>query len=1329
VETEVKLSIPPNLTSEGRDTKYKTKSSSEILNPNSMTRSRSGNLPSCGSLGSDLKIFPPKRKITAPSIPSKHKLVETGILSTYSPIAVEIRFENAPVWLFALHPSFVEKIYFPMLTNEQDLSMSMQSYPDTLLIVKEHLSKFRLSALNFNSTITPLLSTSHLSSSNIVLISGSLTFLDTQIHSIQGSPFMYISEKHIKIRRIPQFRLRLHRLKHEVVGGASKFESLWCTNIPDFLPQLSTIRRDIACYIDHSIRPTPVGLEGLSPLLTHQYDRLHPQRLDNLVLVNSDFTATGFGKRNLTDLELGAIFGFPSSLANSARRAVYYSLVPIQILDALFKPLLNSQPNAQSTVTRLQIPLPIALDAPIFLHSIAKILPSLWWKSSTVSLKAAKDDDAKITYEMWDLRILSIYPKAARLLPLLRAFLLRRSCRRLFLECVSNLRQHHPRDYANYLSVRCSFYSSKFEVFAKLRGGVSLSKDDSISNSFKIDLESGRQILRNYVNSSFFAWSNGSSLIHWRWTPELRQLARIGFKPCIISNLPKSKRKAKSPKKELRSKLLSKILKVLERGYMEICDSTEVSNFIDYFSVPKGESDIRVVYNGSSCGLNNAVWAPNFWLPTAKSMVRVLSYNFRSVDIDLGEMFLNFPLHPFLSKFSGVDLSPFTAEISDHFNQPNLSKSKRLSAQWKRDWMGFKPSPEWACRYYYLAEEFVRGNERDSKNPLYWTNIVLNLIGNENFNPGLPNVFKWDDLVKNIAGEIMAYVDDLRATGRSLEHAWAIARQVAAKLQYLGIQDAARKRRIDGGPWAGTIFETSEDKVQTTVSNSKWVKGREYIKFLESEIKDNPSCLFQFKLLEKIRGYLCHLAMTYNILFPYLKGFHLTLCTHLPKRDEEGWKLTDLQWIGFMEQRLHSGKISQSDYDLEMAKTFDPSNQPIMIKPVPRFHQCLKALSAFFKDEAPPIVTHRSKEVRLIAYGFADASKGGFGASMDYGAHTHYRVGVWGKDTEDESSNYRELANIVETIEEEVNNGKLTGATLVMATDNTTVESSLYKGNTASEKLFDLMVRFRQAELRSGGKFIVTHVSGERMKSQGTDGISRGQLKEGVSVGDYMLTFCPWGKSALDRSGTLREWISNTFGSEYEFLEPNEWYTRGHDHDGGYYDEKNYWRIKTRAGKFVWFPPPAAAEVAIEELRKSRLKRRESTHLLFIPRLATTLWLKQLNKACDIVLHLPNKYSFWNTPMHEPLVLGICFPFLNYRPWQLRSTPKMFAVKREMHRLFGQSELDPGNILFKFVDSCQRFPVMQRDLVQALLYFERQGKVPYLSGGDHQDGPLKRRRK
>jgi len=93
-------------------------------------------------------------------------------------------------------------------------------------------------------------------------------------------------------------------------------------------------------------------------------------------------------------------------------------------------------------------------------------------------------------------------------------------------------------------------------------------------------------------------------------------------------------------------------------------------------------------------------------------MSRILGYNYCSVDIDLGEMFHNFPMLHVLRQYAGVDLTPFLPDLMRDF--PQLKEyvvNKRLTAQFNRDFMGFRPSPEWSCRFYYLAEEFARGNE------------------------------------------------------------------------------------------------------------------------------------------------------------------------------------------------------------------------------------------------------------------------------------------------------------------------------------------------------------------------------------------------------------------------------------------------------------------------------------------------------------------------------------------------------------------------------------------------------------------------------------------
>ena len=137
-------------------------------------------------------------------------------------------------------------------------------------------------------------------------------------------------------------------------------------------------------------------------------------------------------------------------------------------------------------------------------------------------------------------------------------------------------------------------------------------------------------------------------------------------------------------------KIVEKVTKFIQRGYLKITPPDQIKNFTDYFAVKKGDSHIRVVFNGTSCGFNISIWTPNFWLPMSPSMTRILSYNYAAVDIDLGEMFINFPLVKFFQQYSGVDLSPMVSDLIQLF--PDLKsqvKNKKLFAVWIRDSMGF----------------------------------------------------------------------------------------------------------------------------------------------------------------------------------------------------------------------------------------------------------------------------------------------------------------------------------------------------------------------------------------------------------------------------------------------------------------------------------------------------------------------------------------------------------------------------------------------------------------------------------------------------------------
>ena len=345
---------------------------------------------------------------------------------------------------------------------------------------------------------------------------------------------------------------------------------------------------------------------------------------------------------------------------------------------------------------------------------------------------------------------------------------------------------------------------------------------------FYKDWSAGIQVLSSYLNSSFFSWDRGSRLIFWRWHPLARQIARNGFDPFLSGPNPQYFRRPHPFPDPERRLFFAKVKKFIERAYL-IPDepSHPISNTVDFFAVPKEDSDICPVFNGTSCGLNRVLWAPNFWLPTSSSLLNSLHYNYESVDLDLGEMFINFTLHKTLQSVSGVDLTQFRDLLEQSFPELKPSK-KRILYKWSRHWMAMKASPYWSARFFYLMEEFLVGNPAQNSNPFRWDKVTLNLTGGPTFNPTLPFVIKWDSELKLVAAAIFVYVDDLRLIAATRELAWQASHRAASYIQYLGSQDAPRKKRLDNGPWAGTVFNTKDGAVTKSVTQSKWDRGLEF---------------------------------------------------------------------------------------------------------------------------------------------------------------------------------------------------------------------------------------------------------------------------------------------------------------------------------------------------------------------------------------------------------------------------------------------------------------------------------------------------------------------
>ena len=82
-----------------------------------------------------------------------------------------------------------------------------------------------------------------------------------------------------------------------------------------------------------------------------------------------------------------------------------------------------------------------------------------------------------------------------------------------------------------------------------------------------------------------------------------------------------------------------KVVQVRKRGYIL---PGKITGGTQFFCVDKGVDDIRMVYNGTSCGLNEVLWAPRFGLPTVRQTLRALLPGYFQCNLDVGEQFLNY---------------------------------------------------------------------------------------------------------------------------------------------------------------------------------------------------------------------------------------------------------------------------------------------------------------------------------------------------------------------------------------------------------------------------------------------------------------------------------------------------------------------------------------------------------------------------------------------------------------------------------------------------------------------------------------------------------------
>jgi hypothetical protein len=227
------------------------------------------------------------------------------------------------------------------------------------------------------------------------------------------------------------------------------------------------------------------------------------------------------------------------------------------------------------------------------------------------------------------------------------------------------------------------------------------------------DLEIGQDAVARAANSSWWSWDSGSTLFFWCWPWWSKSAVCDGVKLFVDWELvPSFWKKQDWPDNPLSvAKLKKKLRNVRAKKYVQ---PGFVKSLTSYFAVPKALTDIRVVYDATACGLNDALWAPNFFLPTVDSILCNASSSSWFGDIDLGEMFLNYPLDENIRPYAGVDVTNVDSDSG------TASDIKRIIERWARCLMGFKPSPFVATQIFGWGEEIIAGDVSDLDNPFYW---------------------------------------------------------------------------------------------------------------------------------------------------------------------------------------------------------------------------------------------------------------------------------------------------------------------------------------------------------------------------------------------------------------------------------------------------------------------------------------------------------------------------------------------------------------------------------------------------------------------------------
>ena len=236
---------------------------------------------------------------------------------------------------------------------------------------------------------------------------------------------------------------------------------------------------------------------------------------------------------------------------------------------------------------------------------------------------------------------------------------------------------------------------------------VRTSHRSSDEKNYTADKEGVDECLSRAKGSTWWDWADGSRLFFWKWPECWREEARDGAKAFHVE-WPKRRPMARVVPVEdkwMNRKHDEKIQKLIERRYIRpLKPGEKIHVAIPNFPVKKTEEDTRAVWSHTETGVNPSIYVPRMFLPSPSSMHRRLPPGGWIGDIDSGEMFNNFMMHPSERMLSGVIISK---ELQMKLKCPEIM-------WWDRLLFGWRPAPLFASRMFMRAIELAERSPDDS---------------------------------------------------------------------------------------------------------------------------------------------------------------------------------------------------------------------------------------------------------------------------------------------------------------------------------------------------------------------------------------------------------------------------------------------------------------------------------------------------------------------------------------------------------------------------------------------------------------------------------------